>query len=145
MFKDIKKKIDKCIEYSINGIVNHAVDVLVNESPVWTGKYVKSHIAEETAREYPRDMVAEPPPYPPKTEETGVKNSTKIKLKSTAISIMKQSGIVAINNKAGHAVFVEHLGWKISKARFPFGQTKGSTMLNQQRILSKAKHKAFKR
>ena len=149
LFEDIKRKIDKCIEYSINGIVNHAVDILVNNSPVWTGNYVENHIAEETAKGYPRAVTATSPPYPPHGDEFIVKASARIKLKSTASGIMRRSGFVAINNKAKHANFVEYLGWipsgGLTPGYFPFGQTKESAQLNEQRILSKAKHKAFKR
>lgn len=145
LFEDIKRKIDKCIEYSINGIVNHAVDILVNNSPVWTGNYVENHIAEETAKGYPRAVTATSPPYPPHGDEFIVKASARIKLKSTASGIMRRSGFVAINNKAKHANFVEYLGWERSKAHFPFGQTKESVSLNEKSIASKAMHKAFKR
>lgn len=155
MFKDIKKKIDKAVRSAQESIVDHTVDVLIRESPVWTGDFVKSHIAESSSKSYPRAQFMGGQPYPPKADPSAVKSAAKPLLKESAKSILIKNGKVSINNKSKHANFVEYLGWEmpgttdsvagtIHAPKMPFSKTKESVKLQKKSIISAAVHKVFR-
>ena len=65
MFEEQKKQINQIVQDKMIRVVYAITKKLVEESPVWTGEYVKSHEVALEARGYPRIM--EPtgtPPFP---------------------------------------------------------------------------------
>lgn len=158
MFEDIKIKIDKVINNAIDDISTETVKKLVSESPVWTGEFVRSHIAEESPRNYPRLESPTPPPFPPVIPDAdGLRMAVKERLELELKTLFKKTGYASINNKAPHANFVEYLGWemilpkgkknvsiKLKTTRMPFFKTKESIKLRKRIILSLAKSKVFK-
>ena len=147
---NIRKKISNVMKYMQEDIVDQTINELVDRSPVHTGKFVQSYIAEKSPRSYPRD----PEPtgdifgLSPHADESMVKNSAKSALKERAKLIMENNGKVSINNKAGHANFVEYLGWVPFGGKkgpyFPFATTNQSIWLKKASILLAAKHRALK-
>lgn len=147
-----KLTVRKAIEFAIEDVVKTTVAILTAKSPIWAGEYIKSHVAEESAKQYPRDNTLLPPEMLKKPvnpmQDYAIRIEVKDKLKKSASNIALKTGKVSINNTAKHAVMVEHHKYQNkfgSIVHKPFGKTEAAVTLRKKSIIDNAKHRAFKK
>lgn len=140
MFEKHKEIIDKKIKRKMTRVSSYIAKELVNNSPVWTGKYVKSMEVSPMAVVHTRLSRPSGQPYPPKiVGAEALKASEKINLKITAELLIKAGNKkIVFGNAAPHARFVEYLGWDFSgKSKPPyavFAKAAESTQLRKKSL-----------
>lgn len=138
----IKIQIESTIDKTMEKLVDNIADNLATRSPIWTGKYVSSHIVEKEAKSYPREAEVGKPPFPPKHPDPGsLRMAAEEKLKRTGKVMAREHKRVAFNNTAKHAVLVED----VYKPTQIYGVAKEAAILNKTKFAKEAKRESFKK
>jgi len=135
MFEKQKEKIDQIIQDKMVRVANHISKRLTDsEVPVVSGEYLWSHEVATQARSYPRAQVAEMEPHKADTalssaSASAFREQRRQELKANASRLINAGNKqIAFNNKAKHANFVEHVGWKKTPPYHVFNKAFVSTM-----------------